>query len=133
VATVESDGPWWVHCRCGALNGSFATREAAQVAVLAHPPVDRCVEVAVRPWAGGRDVVPAYLLGDDRCAEVTMDRNDDGWSLSCACGALDGLQFPTREDAQDARDDHLEAEDHRSRALFDDLAEEALDGPLRRG
>lgn len=86
---------------------------------------------ACRPGVG---FVPMFLLGDDSCTDATTDQEADGqWQVTCSCGALDSLRFLTAQDAQAAMDDHLDAEDDRARALFEQLAGDGFEGRLRRG
>ena len=131
----DSYGPWGVYCRCGVLNGEYRTETEALTAALAHPPSERrCSEVSMTPCRPGTGFAPTFLLGEDCCSEASVDQDADGqWQTSCACGALDSLCFPTREDAQDAMDEHLAAEDSRSRVLFNRLAGEGFEGRLSRG
>ncbi|WP_198541214.1 hypothetical protein [Parafrankia soli] len=131
----DTDGPWWVHCRCGELNGEHPTEADARAAADGHSASDRrCGEISMSACRPGVGFVPMFLLGDDSCTDATTDQEADGqWQVTCSCGALDSLRFLTAQDAQEAMGDHLDAEDDRARALFEQLAGDGFEGRLRRG
>lgn len=131
----ESDGPWWVRCWCGVLNGEYRTEAEADAAVHGHPTSDRrCDEIWKSPDPPGLGEMPLFLLGDDSCSGASIEQDTDGgWQVTCHCAALDSLRFSTDEEAEKAMDKHLDAEDERSRAHFERLAAEDFNGRLHRG
>ncbi|KPM53372.1 hypothetical protein ACG83_21860 [Frankia sp. R43] len=135
VEAGGADERWWVHCWCGALNGEYPTEAAADSAVHSHPLSDRRCDVVLKsPEPPGLRSMPLFLLGDESCTGAAVDQDLDGqWQVTCHCAALDSLRFPTDEEAETAMDEHLDAEDARARALFDQLAAETFNDRFPRG